>query len=364
VKSTPEPPPLGDLPVIVSFSATPPDITLGDSVTLLWNVTGATSVSVDQGVGTVAVAGTKVVSPITTTVYTLTATNAAGSVTNSVTVTVGAVPPPTDITPPSVPALVSPANGATLPQPSSPWAFDWGDSADSESGIKQYELYVIHTGAINPVIDDYVTTSAYSKTVGGYIASASLTGWKWKVRAQNNAGLWSDWSAERTFNVEPKVAYDFVGKASTATWWSTSIDTPLPFPGGLSDTAGFACYRTSIKLNDGNTYAKVLETHPKWVDNGWISGKYASVSVPNGAKLRVKFGFINGASAGKVKFRIGKFGDVAVFSLVSDYAGGVKEAEVSLSAYGGQTIDFVLGVNAEGSSAQDWAAWVEAKIIY
>jgi hypothetical protein len=38
--------------------------------------------------------------------------------------------------------------------------------------------------------------------------------------------------------------------------------------------------------------------------------------------------------------------------------------EVSLDAYAGQTIDFALIVYAYGSSEQDWAAWVEAKIIY
>jgi hypothetical protein len=138
----------------------------------------------------------------------------------------------------------------------------------------------------------------------------------------------------------------------------------LPFPGALGDNRGFATYRYNVKLSDGNTYARVLETHPQWVDNGWISGKYSGVYVPPGAKLRIKVGLINGANAGNVGFYIGKFGAVATISLDCAYADGVKEMEADLGAYAGQTIDFVLGANANGSSAQDWAAWAEAKIVY
>ncbi len=52
--------------------------------------TDATSVAINQSVGSVASTGTTAVTPATTTTYTLTATNVAGSVTASVTVTVGA----------------------------------------------------------------------------------------------------------------------------------------------------------------------------------------------------------------------------------------------------------------------------------
>jgi len=76
-------------PIINSFFPSPSTITVGDSATLSWSVTDATSVTIDHGVGTVASAtGTYSVSPAATTVYTLTATNATGSVTAMTTVTV------------------------------------------------------------------------------------------------------------------------------------------------------------------------------------------------------------------------------------------------------------------------------------
>jgi hypothetical protein len=76
------------VPIINSFSAIPSTITAGESSTLSWSVTDATSVTIDNGVGTVALSGTTAVSPTTTTTYTLTATNTAGSVTATTTVTV------------------------------------------------------------------------------------------------------------------------------------------------------------------------------------------------------------------------------------------------------------------------------------
>lgn len=77
-------------PIINSFLANPTTITVGESSNLSWSVTDATGVTIDNGVGSVALTGTTAVNPTATTTYTLTATNTAGSVTGSVTVTVGA----------------------------------------------------------------------------------------------------------------------------------------------------------------------------------------------------------------------------------------------------------------------------------
>jgi len=75
------------VPLINSFSASPTTITAGESSTLSWSVTDATSVTIDHGVGTVALSGTTAVNPTTTTTYILTATNVAGSVTAQTMVT-------------------------------------------------------------------------------------------------------------------------------------------------------------------------------------------------------------------------------------------------------------------------------------
>ena len=75
-------------PVVKTFFANPSVIDQGDSSVLTWEVNGATSVSISPGIGSVDSGGNFTVSPNKTTTYTLTATNAAGSVTATVKVTV------------------------------------------------------------------------------------------------------------------------------------------------------------------------------------------------------------------------------------------------------------------------------------
>ena len=67
-------------PVINFFNASPGSIFEGGSATLSWEVTDATTVTVEPGIGGVALAGTRLVVPTATSKYTLTATNRGGSI--------------------------------------------------------------------------------------------------------------------------------------------------------------------------------------------------------------------------------------------------------------------------------------------
>jgi peptidoglycan-associated lipoprotein len=97
----PPPPPPPQAPVIAQFAAEPASIQRGQSSTLRWEVTGnATSVSINQGIGTVQGTGNQRVQPNDSTTYTLTATGPGGSVTSAATVTVTAPPPPPPPPPP------------------------------------------------------------------------------------------------------------------------------------------------------------------------------------------------------------------------------------------------------------------------
>jgi hypothetical protein len=85
------------MPVVNNFTAVPTILTAGDSATLQWNVTGATTVTISPGVGNVALSGSQAVSPAGTTTYTLTAQSGAGTQTANVIITVN--PAPTPVTP-------------------------------------------------------------------------------------------------------------------------------------------------------------------------------------------------------------------------------------------------------------------------
>lgn len=92
-------------PIVKFFTAEPTTIERGQASSLKWEVTGAESVSINQGLGVVGsaapggatpavISGNRSVFPSSTTTYTLTATNSGGSVTEAVTVNVTTPPPP------------------------------------------------------------------------------------------------------------------------------------------------------------------------------------------------------------------------------------------------------------------------------
>ena len=76
-----------DAPTIQMFVAYPPEIVLGGTSSLVWEVSGSTSIRIEPSVGE-ATGPFVMVQPLATTTYTLSASNDAGSATATVTVTV------------------------------------------------------------------------------------------------------------------------------------------------------------------------------------------------------------------------------------------------------------------------------------
>jgi len=126
-------------PVIVEFSAVPSEIESGESATLLWSVTEATAVTIDQGIGDVSAVGTQTVSPTTTTAYTLTASNADYNVTRSAVVTVT----PASLSPTSFTTYKNETCRYTINYPS-----NWDIMTDNyvnvtETGIISYATMIV-----------------------------------------------------------------------------------------------------------------------------------------------------------------------------------------------------------------------------
>jgi hypothetical protein len=78
----------GTPPSIQSFTATPSSIHAGETSTLSWNILRATSIIINQGIGTPSSRFRQDVSPDASTTYVLTAINKAGTDSATVTVTV------------------------------------------------------------------------------------------------------------------------------------------------------------------------------------------------------------------------------------------------------------------------------------
>ena len=62
-------------PSIITFSVSPYSIEEGNTAELLWNVKNATSIFIDNGIGNVSLMGSRIITPLITTTYTLFARN-------------------------------------------------------------------------------------------------------------------------------------------------------------------------------------------------------------------------------------------------------------------------------------------------
>ena len=151
------------LPVVSSFTATPPSIVSGGSATLAWTVSGATSLSIDHGVGTVT--GTSIsVAPTVTTTYTLTATNAGGPATSTATVTVTPFPVPVVASFTATPSSIGRGASATLA-----WSVTGATSIAIAPGVGTV------TGTSVTVTPIETTTYTLTATNAGGPATATAT---------------------------------------------------------------------------------------------------------------------------------------------------------------------------------------------
>ncbi len=163
--------PVGTLPVIGTFVSNPSTVNSGATSTLLWNVTGATSVTLDQGIGQVDVAGTRVVGPTQSTVYTISATNSAGTVTRSATIIINSAPPIG--TPPVIiqfstnPSTTNSGGTSTLS-----WNVTGATSVSIDQGIGQ--VNAAGTGVVSLAKSTIYTLSA-TNSAGTVSRSAVIT---------------------------------------------------------------------------------------------------------------------------------------------------------------------------------------------
>jgi phospholipase C len=149
----------GQLPPTATLVASPTSIMSGQTATLTWTTTNATSASIDNGIGAVqpVSGGSITVQPSMTTTYTLTATGPGGTVTAQAIVTVTGVQPPPTATLTASPTSITNGQTATLT-----WATTNATSASIDNGI----------GAVNPpsggsIIVQPSKTTTYTLTATG-----------------------------------------------------------------------------------------------------------------------------------------------------------------------------------------------------
>jgi len=369
-------------PVINSFTASPVTIGSGQTATLSWNVSGATTITIEPAVGGVAPSGTTPVSPTTTTAYTLTATNEGGSATSSLTVTVTSA-----VT--GKPDLVITEiwfTGSIL-------YYKIKNQGNADAKSSQSYLYVNGlqqaSDYAEPLAPGQERTDSFSSYVWRFdpsfpvITSAAqedLPTTSVKVCADaENAIVESD----EGNNCSTKIwgltfTYDFVEKAHLATWKSGAGKLKWPMVAG--DTKG-AAFTRGAWLEDGKSHSNALSMYPQQVSHGSIQGNYGDfytddvwrpsvreIVIPEMAKFTAKVGFKEGATGTDgvtVIFSLeDTSGALVVLKKLDVYYDGVLDVyEVDLSHMAGEKVYFILRVEAKDSSEQDWLVWVDPKIV-
>ncbi|MBW2644169.1 MAG: hypothetical protein JRC89_12600, partial [Deltaproteobacteria bacterium] len=147
-------------PPTVSLGADPETILSGESATLTWSFANADTCVIKPGIGTVDVNGSIQVSPTETTTYTITASGLGGTATDSITITVDDLSPPTASISAS-PTSITPGQSSTLT-----WTSSNAQNAHIDNGI----------GAVSVDGSTFVSptaTTTYTITVTGPTGSAS-----------------------------------------------------------------------------------------------------------------------------------------------------------------------------------------------
>ncbi|HLJ48142.1 MAG TPA: hypothetical protein VKU01_19140 [Bryobacteraceae bacterium] len=266
-------------PVILGFASSPSSISAGQSATLTWSVTGATSLSIAPSVGPVT--GTSVsVSPTQTTPYTLTATNAAGSTTAMTTVTISTGGTPVSVTVSPTSASLTPgatrqfsatvtgttntavtwsATGGTVSSSglytagSTPGSFSITATSAQDTSKSAAAPITITTAptitvTINPPGASLFTASTqqFSATVSN--ASNTAVTWTAAGGTISTAGLYTAGSAAGSFSVTATSVQDTT-KSATVT-----VTVSVPTTGGahpriILDTATLATLRSRMSAN-------------------------------------------------------------------------------------------------------------------
>ncbi|HEY61117.1 MAG TPA: hypothetical protein G4N95_00550 [Anaerolineae bacterium] len=174
---------------------------------------------------------------------------------------------------------------------------------------------------------------------------------------------------------ETGLLFDFIARASDADWGSgtggVNFDGPgdisLTFGGPDSNHNGFAMIRDGIKLENGSTSGKLLETHPKWENDGYIVGLFPKYTVGAGDYIKGRIGFIansdGSCGVGNAYFAIDYIigDDVSTHTRLNHWNetcdGTLTQITINLNSLKGKKVRFYLVVKANGSSSQDWAIW-------
>ncbi len=245
-------------PVIITFSVIPSEITVGEETTLKWIVEGATTVTIDHNIGKVTATGSVKLLPDKTIAYTLTATNAGGTVSKSVVINVVAAPlPPPDTKAPVISNVSASfeSGGKVLIT----WTTDEPSTGQVEYGKSVDYGFVLSTSE--------ALTTTHSVTLNGLEPN---TTYHYRVRSKDETGN-EALSGDYSF-VTPAPKSPYVLELEKFEWGRVKEDIDQ----GL-DTASVRTYlfvKGSVRNNSRATLRALICTMNCW--SGSTLAKYAT----------------------------------------------------------------------------------------
>jgi hypothetical protein len=180
-------------PAQVNFQADRTSLVRGECTTLRWDVEYATAVYLDGG-GVVG-HGTQEICPADTTIYNLRVEAPSGNVDRSVTVEVSI---PSDTTPPPVPSPAVPADGLEIDCKSSQ-TLVWMPVRDDSGGPVVYDVKLEQQESPG----NWQSVRGWGPVSGKQVDANVDCGiqYRWTVRAQDDAGNYSDWAPSSHFSI-------------------------------------------------------------------------------------------------------------------------------------------------------------------
>jgi len=353
-------------PRINSFTASAVNIKPGENVTLTWDVSDASVVTIDAGIGTVLESGSVNVSPQKTTKYILTAASDSGMAQGWVTIEVASK---SKIMPDLVITGITYNSGLLYYTVKNIGGADAGpgntylyDLSHMHRDISWVDGLTAGEEKTLPFTNyDYKGTEITVCADGGNDVT--------EANEDNNCFV-------PTFGF--RFNYDFSQYASRATWRSSAGRVMSPAPEDSKDGAAFKA--NSVIAEDGKTYPNALEMVPPYSSYGWIEGLFGEwqeswqaggymlpLEIPHNTRFTAKVGLTQNAGGSRgVAFMVGLmeggnyiewWPGVKVY-----YDGKLDSMEIDLSPYAGRKGILVLRVEAGADPDKNYALWIDAKL--
>lgn len=373
-------------PRINKFTVSANTVPQGEPVTLSWDVSDATRVTLQPEVGTIPAVGTRSMTPNVTTTYEIVASNDAGATKSDATVNVTAplagLPDLTitDIWMEGTMIYYKIKNIGKIDSPptySNLWVQNLFPAMGGSSfvdvlkpGQEKTLTFSSYQWPYRSASPDWIG-AIFGADTGRYLDPAYFN-YTVKVcaDAKNEAK-----EADKTNNCMTKIwgalfDYNLTPGAHLASWRNSSGEAP---------TQGVETSRTGayIEMGDGS-----LEMVPDQVPQGWIQGYWgyfyvdrdlrvartAAIKIPPKLHFVARVGLASNASGGDgVTFKLGirDMSDQTNFfpGKTMKTPGVYEDWDIDLKDYVDQKVFFILRVEAVGDSTSEYTIWKSARLV-